>query len=206
MTDDGRPALRERVAEYYTAKLDQHGPTPAGVDWNSEQSQRLRLREVSYLVEHGYSVVDLGCGYGALLDELAASGWTGEYLGVDLSEDMLRSARDLHPDAGTFSGEMPPHASFDVVVASGLFNVKMDIAEADWESYVEDTILEMFACCRRGISFNMLTSYSDEDRKRSDLYYASPSRFFDFVASNCSRLVRLHHDSELYEFTLHVKR
>jgi hypothetical protein len=64
----------------------------------------------------------------------------------------------------------------------------------------------MFARCRVGIAFNLLTSYSDPDRMRSTLHYGSPSRYFDFVATHCSRRVSLLHDYGLFEFTILVRR
>lgn len=41
------------------------------------------------------SILDVGCGYGALLD-LLPKGWKGAYTGIDLSPDMVVRARTLH--------------------------------------------------------------------------------------------------------------
>ena len=35
--------LREQASRYYTSKVAEHGATARGVDWNSEDSQRLRF-------------------------------------------------------------------------------------------------------------------------------------------------------------------
>lgn len=43
------------------------------------------------------SILDVGCGYGGLLDLLPAT-WRGEYVGVDISPDLIAEARRLHPD------------------------------------------------------------------------------------------------------------
>ena len=40
MTD---PLLISAVERYYTAKLDTHGATPSGVNWNSAAGQELRF-------------------------------------------------------------------------------------------------------------------------------------------------------------------
>ena len=40
------PELIEAVARYYGGKLAEHGPTPAGVDWNGVASQRLRFDQL----------------------------------------------------------------------------------------------------------------------------------------------------------------
>jgi hypothetical protein len=51
-----------------------------------------------------------------------------------------------------------------------------------------------------------LTSYSDPDKRRPDLYYADPLALFDHCKRTYSRFVSLIHDYPLYEFTLLVRR
>ena len=63
----------------------------------------------------------------------------------------------------------------------------------------------MRALSRRGFAFNMLTSYSDADRMRSDLHYGDPAAYFDLCKRRFSRNVALLHDYELYEFTIVVR-
>lgn len=43
------------------------------------------------------SVLDAGCGWGRLLT-LMPKGWSGDYLGIDLSPDFIAMARDDHPE------------------------------------------------------------------------------------------------------------
>jgi len=43
------------------------------------------------------SVFDVGCGYGRLLS-LMPVGWNGDYIGVDLSPDMIKIADEMYPD------------------------------------------------------------------------------------------------------------
>lgn len=43
------------------------------------------------------SILDAGCGYGRLLSLLPKS-WSGDYLGIDLSEDFVDMASDSYPD------------------------------------------------------------------------------------------------------------
>jgi hypothetical protein len=57
---------------------------------------------------------------------------------------------------------------------------------------------------RRGFAFNALTSYSDRDKQRDDLYYADPLHWFDHCKKHYSRYVSLLHDYPLFEFTILV--
>jgi hypothetical protein len=58
----------------------------------------------------------------------------------------------------------------------------------------------------RGFSFNVLTSYSDEDKKRDYLYYADPLFLFDYCKRHFSRKVALLHDYPIYEFSILVRK
>src|SRR5712671_2264881 len=88
-----------KVEKYYTQKISAQGPTPAGVDWNSAESQELRFTQLLRLIPTGekFSINDYGCGYGALVDFLAARGADFQYVGFELSEAMVAAAKRLHP-------------------------------------------------------------------------------------------------------------
>jgi SAM-dependent methyltransferase len=203
-------SLRDQVREYYERKLQAHGSTPSGVDWNSQASQELRFDRLAVLLgsDHEASMLDFGCGYGAMLPWLRHRGFTGPYLGFDLSVDMVRAAEANAAGATNwaFTATRSSLEPTDFVMASGIFNVKMETPRDAWHDYVLATIDEMAALGRRGFAFNALTSYSDADRQRPDLYYADPAELFDYCKRRHSRFVALLHDYPLYEFTLIVRR
>jgi hypothetical protein len=84
--------------------------------------------------------------------------------------------------------------------------VKLDTPNEEWSEYVVHTLGVLDRLGRLGFAFNMLTSYSDADRMRSDLYYGDPCRFFDYCKRNFSKQVALLHDYGLYEFTILVRK
>ena len=52
---------------------------------------------------------DYGCGYGAYLDYLHERGFERlDYLGLDISPDMVNEARRLHPHGDVRSGQQEP--------------------------------------------------------------------------------------------------
>jgi len=205
-------SLHEQVRGYYERKLQAHGPTPTGVDWNSQASQELRFAQLARLWddERQVSVLDFGCGYGALLPWLRARGFDGPYVGFDLSTAMVSAGEQAATDAGLsgyrFTSDPSRLAPADFVVASGIFNVKMEIPDQEWRDYMRHTIDELAALAGRGFAFNALTSYSDIDRRRPDLYYADPLEWFDYCQRTHCRAVALLHDYALYEFTMIVRR
>jgi hypothetical protein len=58
------------VQRYYDAKVEAHGATARGADWNSAESQQLRFRQLLKLCDQPgpFVINDYGCGYGALVD------------------------------------------------------------------------------------------------------------------------------------------
>ena len=91
--------IRERVADYYSEKVRQHGETARGVDWNSTESQRTRFDQLLGIVPSGaleYSILDYGCGYGAIIEMLTERGQPFHYLGYDVSQEMILRAGRLH--------------------------------------------------------------------------------------------------------------
>src|SRR4051794_41934623 len=88
--------LRDSVRTYYSGKLERHGPTPLGVDWPNAISQQLRFVQLLKLGDFDctFSLNDFGCGYGTLLEVLAAQhvGAAIDYSGTDLAPAMVAAA------------------------------------------------------------------------------------------------------------------
>ena len=72
-----------------------------------------------------------------------------------------------------------PVRKADYSVASGIFNVRLQQSDTEWRDYVEGTLDLLDGASRRGFAFNCLTSYSDADKMRDELYYADPCLLFD---------------------------
>jgi SAM-dependent methyltransferase len=198
------------VADYYAATLAEYGETPQGVDWNSEESQVLRFEQLNKVIDAslGFSLNDLGCGYGALFDYLRSRYRDFTYNGCDVSDSMIRAAQNRyahHPNARFFVAAKPPETA-DYGIASGIFNVRLGRNDAEWRDYLEDTLDGLDRTSRKGFAFNCLTSYSDADKMRNYLYYADPCALFDLCKRRYSRYVALLHDYGLYEFTILVRK
>lgn len=198
------------VASYYSEKLAEHGDTPRGVDWNGEESQALRFMQLCKILpsSNEFSLNDLGCGYGALLDYLKVKHPSYNYLGVDISTDMIRTAGQRHAASfrARFIAGAEPDQGADYGVASGIFNVRLGRTDAEWLKYIQSILDVLDRTSNLGFSFNCLTSYSDEDKKRDYLYYADPCQLFDLCKHRYSRQVALLHDYGLYEFTILVRK
>ncbi len=210
MEERSNDGLLSDVASYYSERLAQYGQTPQGVDWNGEAGQTLRFQQLCKIFNRPghFSINDLGCGYGALHDYLSPAYPSFAYTGVDISAEMIRTARERYQASASarFHLGSAPDAVADYGVASGVFNVRLGRSDAEWRTYLEIILDVLYETSSAGFAFNCLTSYSDEHKKRDYLYYADPCSLFDLCKRRYSRDVALLHDYGLYEFTMLVRK
>jgi hypothetical protein len=204
-------SLLAEVKEFNERQLQQHGSTPQGVGWNGVEAQLTRFEQVLKVIEtragEVSSLNDIGCGYGALLDYLPDGGQNLDYRGYEVSSETLALAKKLHPESpGRTFKPFQEITPADYSIASGVLALKFSRSEAEWREYVFDTLDLFDQHSARGFSFNMLTSYSDADRKKDELYYADPCAVFDLCKRKYSRNVALYHDYSLFDFTIVVRK
>jgi SAM-dependent methyltransferase len=199
-----------KVKNYFTEKLNEHGATHRGVDYNSTESQEARFFQLLKVMDTStkYSLLDFGSGYGGMYDYLIRLGHKLHYVGYDIAESMIAKGRELHPNTLDcwFTNNIDEVPVLDYAVVSGTFNMKLDADFDAWTEIVLEALNQMNAHASKGMAFNMLTKYSDADRMRPDLYYADPCFFFDYCKRNFSRNVALLHDYNLYDFTILVRK
>ena len=203
---------QHKLNEYFSEKLEEFGATAKGVDYNGPEAQERRFEQLMKIIQPAqpFTIIDYGCGYGAMFDFLNGKAWKFEYFGLDVIEKMVIAGRDSHknlPNAHftTYERDLP---TADYLVAGSIFNIKLDSAYEDWQDAVVKTLYQMNRLCSKGFSFNMLTKYSDADRmaQRPDLFYADPLFFFDLCKRKFSRNIALLHDYGLYDFTILVRK
>jgi SAM-dependent methyltransferase len=202
--------ITEKVDNYYTEKITQHGISAKGVDWKNEDVQELRFSQIFKLFESDLnaSIIDLGCGYGGFLRYLRDRGFSGHYLGLDLSDKMIESAKDYCKDDTNSAFHAQNIEASDIkadyVVASGIFNVRIDTEKDVWKEYVFNTIESMDKASIKGFSFNCLSTYVDYTEDK--LFYLNPMEVFDLCKKEYAKNVAILHDYGLYEFTIIVRK
>ena len=199
----------DHIKSYFDKRIQQHGASPRGSDWNSEDSQTTRFDQLLKVVEvQPCSLLDYGCGYGALADYLTTKNIDVDYYGYDILESAIETAHQVHKDKPrrTFFSDKSQLPLSDYTVASGIFNFRGEQSFDEWTEYVLSVLQEFNRLSRHGFSSNFLTKYSDAEKTRSDLYYADPLFLFDHCKRNFSKNVALLHDYRLYDFTLLVRK
>ncbi len=203
----------QETDEFYRGKLSTHGASAAGMGWRDETAQLIRFRQLIKVLPNlgTFSLNDLGCGSGDLITLLDAEFRNGyRYQGYDTIQEMIDIARGRFPESPSRSfrkiSSYDDMVVSDYSVASGIFNVRSSTPDDEWKQYMVDTLQAMSAHSKRGFAFNALTSYSDRDKMRADLYYSDPLFLFDYCKRNFSQQVALLHDYGIYDFTIIVSK
>jgi SAM-dependent methyltransferase len=198
------------IQDYFIKTLEEHGPTPRGVDYNSALAQEKRFDQLMKVIEPNlrYSFFDFGSGYGAMYDYMLSRGHKPTYYGLDIVQDMVDEGYRQHKNDTNclFYTNEKYIPQVDYSAASGTFNMKLDTDNNSWTDLVVECISTMDKHSTKGFSFNMLTKYSDPTFMKPQLYYADPCFFFDYCKLHFSRNVALLHDYTLYDFTILVRK
>ena len=201
------PSIQAAVARYYRRALATHGPNHRGVDWSSRDSQELRFATLLEGVDwsDAPSLLDFGCGCGALAAYLDGLGVRCDYTGYDIAPEMVHTARRIVGERADrrFTSDLATLEPADLVVASGIFNVKLDIPAGDWQRYVDETIAALGDLSRRRLAFNLLPPASSPQLARADLHYADRAAVAELCATTLGAddvAVREHYG--LWEFTV----
>lgn len=209
--DDDAIIAAQRAA--YGRKFQEHGDTPEGTFQNNRVTQHLRfarvLKEIAPYFEAGDTVHDIGSGLCDFYAYMKALGLekTITYSGTEIVQGMIDTAKQKYPELELHNRnilEQNIAERYDFVILSGTFNIPGGVAEGDWRKLCLSIVERMFAIAKKGVAFNMLTSY----RTFSDpmLFYFEPREVLDFAVSRLSRFTILDHAYPLYEFTCTVFR
>lgn len=193
------------VQRLYEKSLAEHGTASLAVGWRDAASHELRFRKLAHVLADAkgpLSINDLGCGFGSFDGFLRGYGVdVALFRGYDISPEMVKLAGERVP-TGEFHVGAVLDKPADFSFACGIFNVRLDMSEADWQRHVERTLDNLAANTRQGFAFNLLSTYVDY--REPHLYYGDPLQYFDLCKRKFGRRVALLHDYPLYEWTMTV--
>jgi len=187
---------------FFEDRYRRFGPGPKALDW-SEEGQRRRFQVLAGVGDmSGWSVLDLGCGFGDLLSFLVTPFPSIAYHGVDFSRPILEEARRRHAEASfdeldVVRDRIP--GLYDVVLSSGLHNLETGTNDED----MERLLAKAWGACRIAVAVNMLSARA---RSRTEgRHYYEPGRFLG-LAQSLAPFVVLRHDYLPHDFTLYLYR
>jgi SAM-dependent methyltransferase len=204
MTSQETKKLDNILSEHFVPLLEKHGNSHQSLDWGSENGQQLRfnvLLEPFFQKKKIRTLLDVGCGLAHLYTYLKEQNQDIEYSGIDAVEQMIQNAKLRHPEikdslqVSTLSEVSSK--KYDLVIASGIFFLGCD------KTRMENEIKKMFDMCEVGISFNSLSSWTDQ--KDEGEFYADPSAVLDYCRTLTKRCI-IRHDYMPHDFTVHLFR
>lgn len=189
----------KQMSAYFKPLVTENKGTHRAVDWGSETSQYKRFEILCALGDvRNASLLDVGCGTGALVNYLNKIGYQGQYLGIDILPEMIDAAREAFPNnqfEAISIDTLPESYQPDYIVESGIFT------RAD-QSWLEHTVQSMFTRCTRGVAFNVLSAWGDH-LIENDEFCADPMKLVEFARKLTPYLV-VRHDYMPHDVTLYL--
>ncbi|MEW4562464.1 class I SAM-dependent methyltransferase [Bremerella sp. JC770] len=187
----------------YEAMLREHGPTHRALGWGENGRQDLRFSVLSEpaIAMGNPSVLDVGCGFGDLYHYLKRRGWEGNYVGVDIVEQLLTVARQRHPEVEFIERDITAEGAelgtFDFVIASGIANARLP--SGDNQGHIVRLLNSMRKHARVAVCMDFLSTFVDFQRPES--WHTDPHWILD-ISRSISRRVTLRMDYMPFEYSV----
>lgn len=159
------PEDRNSWLARYNERLAKFGVSPETLGWGGgKERQWKRFRaamEFSLFDERPVeSVLDVGCGFGDFGAWLADCKSDVRYTGIDINPALVEAGRARHGlDLAVMDVGSVPDRSYDLVVANGIFNFRMQ--HENHEAYVRGMLGRFMAIARVGIAVDFMSTYVD---------------------------------------------
>lgn len=208
------------LKEYHRKVFSEHGATAKGVDWNDEAEVLVRYDKMLKVIEMDFyngpdvpTVLDVGCGWGGLAKRAREIGAPVAISGIDVVEEMIIHAKSEFPDCSFETADvfaMEELEIYDFVVCNAILTQKHDISIVEMERFAKRLVQKMFALCRHGIAFNMMSTRVNYTV--GNLYYQNPVELFTWLLNELSPRVVIDHGysslasgvGKYYDFTVYV--
>lgn len=195
-----------QVKKFYDERFLKKGEVLESVGWGSCESQHLRfevlLRNINF---DGKKILDVGCGFGDLIPFLESINPNFEYVGIDISLELLKVAKDRYknkPNISFYEGDILSVDQYklegiDISVLSGTLTYKI----SDNIAYAQQVLNKMYEVSKTAAASNFMSSYADYKNDKN--YHFSPEELFSYSKSLFGKVV-LFHDYPLHEFTIQI--
>lgn len=186
------------VASYYDSLVKKYGHDPRACDYGRPESQLIKFNILYQgILTDGKTILDVGCGFADFYTFLEARTNSVKYTGIDISDQMINHARQIHPnlDIRKLNILKDDPGRFDYIVANGIFYL---LGRNAW-TMMKQLVSRMYDLSEEGIAFNSLSIFSPE--KETGEFYADPGKVMNYCLSSSKKVV-LRHDYHERDFSV----
>ena len=199
--------ISKTLGDHYRKKFLKYGANTKGVDWgDKEWAGVLRQRKMLELVlpsSKNVSLLDVGCGYGALAEVVDDSQLNITYSGIEIVSEMVDAANKKHPNLKFICGDIIEEdiTNFDYIVCNGILTQKLTATTLEMNHFANKLIKKMFKHCKIGIAFNIMSTHVNF--QKDNLYYRNPAELMAWCMSELTPHVKFDCSYGLiYEYTV----
>jgi|GEM_PF-70273 len=210
--NNNKSMITQDLAQHYSRKFTEFGPTPEGVDWKRKEDVWIRYDKMLAVIDpfskykkEDISFLDVGCGYGGLYEYAKEKEIVLDYTGIDVAQNMIEYALSKFHDARFYCEDIfsfTPAKPFDYVVCNGILTQKLSTSILDMDLFAHALVKKLFELCKIGIAFNVMTT--KVNFTVNNLYYRNPIELFAYCLNEISRKIKIDHSYPLYEYTLYI--
>ena len=165
-------SITGQLAHHYNRLFTRFGPSFSALQWHSVYTQQKRYDVLLQDLPPSISTLcDIGCGCGDLFHFIKQQRLNLNYTGIDVSANMVVAAQRAYP-SGTFRclelRDILPNHTFDLVVASGIFNNQ----NPNHLNQLINTVKDMITLAKYEVRFNVLSHRTV--KKEKTLVYTNP--------------------------------
>lgn len=203
--------ISKKLCDHYFSTFESFGANSKGVDWGEKQwAADLRNKNMLAVIKdlnQEESLLDVGCGYGALGEIIAQKNLPINYSGIDIAQNMIDHAHSSF--GGRFSFfcedflEWDCPNQYNYIVCNGILTQKLETSYLEMHEYSKELIKKMFKIANKGIAFNCMSTFVNYQKE--NLFYKNPSELITWCMSELSPRVRLDASYDLfYEYTVYL--
>ncbi len=190
---------KQRIKDLYRERLNQYGATHEALGW-PRNDQHIRFSNlVKYWNYKNKTIVDYGCGFGDFYQYLESTGIMCDYLGLDLSHEMIDIAQKSHPDVNfkTISEPLADLPKCDIITACGTHALYLE----DNLNFIKESFQKFAVTAKEGFVVTFLSSFSTKKNKKN--YYANPMVILEYAYTISKRII-MDNSFMPYEFAIFV--
>jgi SAM-dependent methyltransferase len=197
------------IKKYYEEKLKVFGANCKGLAWKNQKEVNLRynimLDMLYFIKKKNISLLDLGCGFGGLLQVINKRKLSINYTGIDISPIMISEAKKKYPKNFFLCANIlnkKVKKKYDFIIMNGIFTVKSKLNKEQMWDFFKKLLVESYSITKKGISFNLMKY--NLDWRRNDLFHVRYDELEKFLIKNISKKFIIRSDYPLNEFTTYV--